>query len=484
MNHWHVLGLTPEADERSIKRAYARLLKSHRPDEDPEGFQRLREAYDASLVEARWRAEEGERASDALLFVSLLAPDESPLAAPVVVATAQAVAPASRLASQAPPASVEILAAPEHHEALATIDPPQPAFWQMQQWLAEGKDRQVLDALRVWLASDWLLPFERRQQFEQDVLGWLESAPQWSPAFFDAVCQAIGWDETRGDLPCEHWRWNALIRRCEAQAQADTVRAELAAFEADRSRGWGAALLLKPMADRKRRQLADNLISNDWQRFAELAQTIEYQYPELPRLVGAEPLSNWRDWLPATSYRGVYLFLWLALFLVLIASAMLGGQKHDALGALVMAPLMVIVLIWIGMKAYHVWAMVAVTAAQLDVVLSRPLLPRRLYRDGAGLLLLRHILPSAVPAFVAYAWSGPALWLRCASPALVMLGTLYFTHLALRGGKVSFGVRVSRLLKAQLGRLPWHLLANEGLLAVIAVAVTGTSIYLHMKGSV
>jgi hypothetical protein len=47
------LGLTPDADERAIKRAYARLLKTHRPDEDPAAFQRLSDAYEAAM--AWWR---------------------------------------------------------------------------------------------------------------------------------------------------------------------------------------------------------------------------------------------------------------------------------------------------------------------------------------------------------------------------------------------------------------------------------------------
>lgn len=44
-----LLDLPPDADERAIKRAYAAKLKTTRPDEDPEGFQRLHEAYQAAL---------------------------------------------------------------------------------------------------------------------------------------------------------------------------------------------------------------------------------------------------------------------------------------------------------------------------------------------------------------------------------------------------------------------------------------------------
>lgn len=60
MDCWTVLQLADDADERTIKRTYARLLKSCRPDDDPEGFQRLREAYEAALGYARWRADNEE----------------------------------------------------------------------------------------------------------------------------------------------------------------------------------------------------------------------------------------------------------------------------------------------------------------------------------------------------------------------------------------------------------------------------------------
>lgn len=45
MNAFARLGLAPTRDEREIKRAYARELKRCRPDQDPQGFQALNEAY-------------------------------------------------------------------------------------------------------------------------------------------------------------------------------------------------------------------------------------------------------------------------------------------------------------------------------------------------------------------------------------------------------------------------------------------------------
>lgn len=59
-NCWQILILDPHtATERDVKSAYARLLKQNRPDVDPEGFQRVRQAYEAALGELRDWSDEG-----------------------------------------------------------------------------------------------------------------------------------------------------------------------------------------------------------------------------------------------------------------------------------------------------------------------------------------------------------------------------------------------------------------------------------------
>jgi hypothetical protein len=48
---WTVLNLDPRtATEKDVRAAYAGLLKQFRPERDPEGFQRLRQAYEAALA--------------------------------------------------------------------------------------------------------------------------------------------------------------------------------------------------------------------------------------------------------------------------------------------------------------------------------------------------------------------------------------------------------------------------------------------------
>ena len=49
MNCWKVLGIEPTSDKKEIKKAYARLLKQYHPEENPEEFKQIQEAYQQCL---------------------------------------------------------------------------------------------------------------------------------------------------------------------------------------------------------------------------------------------------------------------------------------------------------------------------------------------------------------------------------------------------------------------------------------------------
>ena len=78
---WQILELNPDtATEKEVKVAYARLIKLHRPDSDPEGFQRVREAYEIALSLLRQRRDEPPREEE-LADANPAAPD-SPVVEP------------------------------------------------------------------------------------------------------------------------------------------------------------------------------------------------------------------------------------------------------------------------------------------------------------------------------------------------------------------------------------------------------------------
>nr|MCU0751207.1 J domain-containing protein [Akkermansiaceae bacterium] len=55
--HWKALDLDPaQATATDVKRSYARLLKQCRPDQNPEGFKQLHDAYQTALAELEWRS--------------------------------------------------------------------------------------------------------------------------------------------------------------------------------------------------------------------------------------------------------------------------------------------------------------------------------------------------------------------------------------------------------------------------------------------
>ncbi|MDB6004391.1 MAG: hypothetical protein JWR15_1378, partial [Prosthecobacter sp.] len=85
-NPWSILGLEPDtANEKQVRSAYARLLKVYRPDQDPEGFQRLRTAYELALqwLQQRSPPDDNDWADD---VVDVL-PQEPSVEAPPAVST-------------------------------------------------------------------------------------------------------------------------------------------------------------------------------------------------------------------------------------------------------------------------------------------------------------------------------------------------------------------------------------------------------------
>lgn len=113
MNIWDVLEIEATSSARAIKRAYARQLTKHHPEDDPEGFQLVQAAYERALLIARGGKGASEDVSQALR-----ASVEAGAVAPEAVTTA----PAATASAVGEPAASEPEAVPS--AANATVPRP------------------------------------------------------------------------------------------------------------------------------------------------------------------------------------------------------------------------------------------------------------------------------------------------------------------------------------------------------------------------
>ncbi len=70
MNFWDILGIEQTADLSVIKKAYADKSKQCHPEDDPEGFQRLRAAYRQAVAASKFLAEMAQQPPDDVFDVA------------------------------------------------------------------------------------------------------------------------------------------------------------------------------------------------------------------------------------------------------------------------------------------------------------------------------------------------------------------------------------------------------------------------------
>lgn len=195
------LGLDQSADERAIKRAYARHLKQIDQQADAHGFQLLRHAYEVALD---WVRQQPESAPAAPPAAADPAAEPAPAPAPSAYAPAVQVVVKPVLAKPGP------AAAPELRDANLGEDPDALAQAVYADFLVScrtmgepgmGDSLQWSKRLKHSAGDDRLLNLAARARFEFCIARLL--AEGWQPghdALFIAARQVFGWEKDRRRL--------------------------------------------------------------------------------------------------------------------------------------------------------------------------------------------------------------------------------------------------------------------------------------------
>ncbi|AMO74494.1 J domain-containing protein [Pseudomonas citronellolis] len=476
MSCWEILGLEAEADERSIKRQYARLLKVTRPDEDAQAFQALREAYEQAMSFAQWRERGGTEDGD----------DDIAVAAPPLAAS-----PLHSVAVEVPFRSLasllEDLRPDELSERLRTAEAEglalsfedgvlqlcladargtglRDAACETFGWLRtnerSGLSAQTLrplwvqllgerlDALRELHEQDggeafvrglaalagepWLQSFDARELLETAVVRLLLDLPYCSGRTLDEIAALFRWNEGQRDASCPAHLWHALLDRWDAERFYDRLQNDARRWELT-SECRAARLVLGPFDRFQRRRFSADFTEADWDCSRRVAETLRHRYPQLTRRL---PLANsldagfWHDLARSETRWPRVLMLWLGFMLmyaIALMPAELAKPSPNLTQLFISVPVTSVLLAASLDKLLRIsQRFLGAPLKRLDYYLSS-LLPAALHEHGAGLRPLRdgaigYLL--GLGAAMLAGWRGHEVWWGGLILAVPVLGAM------------------------------------------------------------
>lgn len=485
---WETLGIGPTDDVGTIRKAYAARLRVTRPDEDAEGYQRLREAYDAALNAARPREPQatsgGTTDAAVVLAESVVAEaDSTPSVAANSSDVPDPVDPAelarSLYASWREIGDTEIVRAwPAIRQALDAVPIAQraeTALWCAELVLQEPDlPFELVDALADYFdwgrdfRSEQLLGSERAHRLREHLneRGLLNARSAELRARFGDLLVLAGPAELAGTSMLRRWRlWlQALLAppqaRClleatpasQLRALGIDVPAQLRIASAFDAAGTGAFALMALVAS-----LLPGPPGSSWQVSATLTITAGML------LWGSIPsLLNWLARLRGYAWEGGRLSPWFdrwsvqprfltaaaAPFLAALAISTLGldDAGHFSNGWLAVGYLALMIFgVWLAWPLGHPWQAVAAPLALAAWISIAPAVENHGGGSTAAALvglwlLASHALLARCHHPILAAYRSPLLWLVPRTPwgwLVLVLGIKVWVALALLAAVVT-----------------------------------------------
>lgn len=425
---WDILGTEPTGDERAIKRAYAKRLKVTRPEDDPQAFQELRDAYEYALHHAPRFAEELAQPHEEFEVAAPVAVPEPvvelPLEAQVESPQAELWGIVEPVAEQAPAELWGIIDTPPPPPAelwgMIEIDPAEEAASIWQACLDQLQQLGVEPALAHTLQDPALLRFDVREEFELCALRYCASE-NYNIDLRDAVFAALGWNHDFSYLARSH---GELVRSAVQRYRADQSFMHFVDF-GENYPGLDTIMSQKPPSAYAR-QLFDEKFTK---QLRELLYTIRWHHSEmLACKLDTEQFERWEQAVFSKRYfRQTALHsaaLGFALHFMLAGIISVAGMRLDDVGskvslfgfqALAFALLAVLAFRWPTALFDQLQSFKERTQERLPALQSRP-----------GLLQLGWIIPFMFVSLLLFA-PGPEPALRIATAsALCVLALLAF----------------------------------------------------------
>ncbi len=338
---WDILEIAATDDTRAVKRAYQTKLKRTNPEDDPEGFQHLRAAYDRAVREISWGWHSPESQTDEddetdTQNVSLSAADLARL--PIASAVRAAPLPAPSLPeadilpdlmSPLPVVRAEYPDTPARADLLDDLDAPEPeledaadagdamearSLWQQQanQFVdayyrdaASAETRAEFDRLLAATADAPIFCIDDINNMLAELL--LDHQPG-AAAFLQPAIDRLGW--VASDKTPDYRAYTPYLDAVIRQHESQQLLAELHARAAKNPRGNSAALLHppKPWLYRLR-----SLFGRFDTHVAKALDEINHNHPGLRLQLNADALAWWENFLQKPRLNATFLRIWLAM---------------------------------------------------------------------------------------------------------------------------------------------------------------------------